>query len=61
MCYLLDEKKIDKEGNKKYWVHPNFRNSGECCSQVTRLWQAKKGFRLFYTGRRTKVLNFVLS
>ena len=60
--YLLDEKKmIDKEGSNKYWVHPDFKNSGECCSQEIRLGQEKKKFKLFYIGRRTKVMNVVLS
>jgi len=33
---------IDKEGNKKYWVHPDLKNSGECCNQEIRLGQRKR-------------------
>jgi hypothetical protein len=39
---MLDEKETDEEGNKRYWVHPDFKNSGECCSQETRLGQGEK-------------------
>jgi len=38
---------VDIEGNKKYWVHPDFKNGGECCSQETMLGQGEKGLDYF--------------